>query len=484
MYKKNIIAMLLSVLMITIFLTTVNADEVSNMKDDSLMPHYEQALVLKNLGLFNGTDKGFELDRSATRAEAAALLVRFLGVENEALDNNYEHPFKDVPSWAEPYVGYMYHYGLTTGISSDQYGSQNAINCMQYITFVLRALGYDDKAGDFKWNYSINAAYDWGIIGEIDYENYLTNYRFLRDDVVNISYKALNRAIKGQPKMRLINKLVDQGVISKQTAMDNDFDVNKELCSVFDYGVINGIEPIETTAFSIDIEDSPWRNKYNKSVRNIRIKIDKSKLPDSMKNFTTVDLCRDWQGEMNEQLLTEFIVDGEKQFYSFNEYEIDDEGWILLYVGAKAYDVLMLGDNQDNILGYLVMKYHFDEDISENPNYDNRYELLTYGEINGMQPLEQVTVTRNHLGRLIIKFDQSELPNAVYAYSESEDIDLTTQSMIENIEYFSLDNASYCKEIGDYKIEEYWGYYIYTVYDKDKIPIGYTVIMRNLPFNH
>ena len=36
---------------------------------------------LKDLGLFQGTAQGYELDRAPTRGEAAAMLVRLLGEE-------------------------------------------------------------------------------------------------------------------------------------------------------------------------------------------------------------------------------------------------------------------------------------------------------------------------------------------------------------------------------------------------------------------
>jgi len=65
----------------------------------------DQANVLKSLGLFNGTPKGFELDRQASRVEGGVIMVRILGKEDEALEKNYHHPFKDVPSWADPYIG-------------------------------------------------------------------------------------------------------------------------------------------------------------------------------------------------------------------------------------------------------------------------------------------------------------------------------------------------------------------------------------------
>ena len=40
--------------------------------------------TLASLGLFRGTDKGYELERTATRAEIAVTLVRLLGKEEKA----------------------------------------------------------------------------------------------------------------------------------------------------------------------------------------------------------------------------------------------------------------------------------------------------------------------------------------------------------------------------------------------------------------
>ena len=61
-----------------------------------------QAQMLCDLGLFRGTENGFELEKLMTRAEAAAMLTRFLGAEQEALAGDWEHPFTDVPQWACP----------------------------------------------------------------------------------------------------------------------------------------------------------------------------------------------------------------------------------------------------------------------------------------------------------------------------------------------------------------------------------------------
>lgn len=39
---------------------------------------------LKDVGLFQGTNQGYQLDKAPTRAEASAMLVRLLGKEAEA----------------------------------------------------------------------------------------------------------------------------------------------------------------------------------------------------------------------------------------------------------------------------------------------------------------------------------------------------------------------------------------------------------------
>ena len=103
---------------------------------------YEQAEMLKHLGLFRGTDKGFELERNMTRAEAAVMLVRFLGAEERVLAGNWTHPFHDVPAWADKYVGWLYQSGLTKGISSSQYGEKYHPGAICY--FLSRAIAGND----------------------------------------------------------------------------------------------------------------------------------------------------------------------------------------------------------------------------------------------------------------------------------------------------------------------------------------------------
>ena len=121
-----------------------------------------EAQALNNLGLFQGGDSGYELDRPPTRAEAAVMLVRLLGKEDQAIKEKQAHPFKDVPQWSSPYVSYMYNNNLTKGISKMEFGSNDMVDSRQYVTFLLRALGYSDKNNkDFSYESSLDFAWKW-----------------------------------------------------------------------------------------------------------------------------------------------------------------------------------------------------------------------------------------------------------------------------------------------------------------------------------
>ncbi|HPM00012.1 MAG TPA: S-layer homology domain-containing protein, partial [Bacillota bacterium] len=83
-----------------------------------------QASALKKLGLFKGvSDTDFDLDRAPSRVEAIIMLIRVLGKESEVLSGNWTHPFTDVASWADKYVGYAYEKGLSGGISASEFGT-------------------------------------------------------------------------------------------------------------------------------------------------------------------------------------------------------------------------------------------------------------------------------------------------------------------------------------------------------------------------
>ena len=179
----------------------------------------QAAARLNSLGLFQGTGKGFDLDRMPTRAETAVMLVRLLGKEAEATDpaNGYADatPFNDLPYWAAGHIGYLYANGITVGISENKFGSNNAASLSQYLTFLLRVLGYEDGY-DFVWNDSSRLAQQIGLISNYKIAA-ASSHGFLRADLADISVAALGRPYKGE-SFTLADKLMEAGIFSAEQA--------------------------------------------------------------------------------------------------------------------------------------------------------------------------------------------------------------------------------------------------------------------------
>lgn len=168
---------------------------------------------LKDLGLFQGTAQGYELDRAPTRGEAAAMLVRLLGEEQNALTLEYSAPFDDLQNWEKPYVQYLYDIGATTGVSETAFAPEAPCTAQMYAAFVLRALGYTEADGDFTYADVDGFAQKIGLYDAavIDTED------FLRDDVVATSYTALSLMPKDS-EQTLLDQLVENGAVDAQAA--------------------------------------------------------------------------------------------------------------------------------------------------------------------------------------------------------------------------------------------------------------------------
>lgn len=172
---------------------------------------------LSDLGLFQGTGNGYQLDRAPTRAEAATMLVRLLGAEAEAEELDYSAPFTDLDDWQKPYVQYLYDNGLTTGATATTFEPEDTCSAQMYTTFLLRALGYSDAAGG---DFTYTGAVDFGkSIGLVDYAN-CNETNFLRDHVAAMSLTALNTAVKDDADTKLLEKLVEDGAVAASAAED------------------------------------------------------------------------------------------------------------------------------------------------------------------------------------------------------------------------------------------------------------------------
>ena len=167
---------------------------------------------LHEMGLFQGTQNGYDLDRTPTRAEAAVMLVRLLGKEAEAKTLTYTAPFTDLKGWEKPYVQYLYSNGLANGTNRTTFNPTGKCTAQMYAVFLLRALGYSDTA-DFSYANAIETAREQGIYdtGIINVQN------FLRDDAAAASYTVLSVSPKNS-EGTLLDQLVSENAITEADA--------------------------------------------------------------------------------------------------------------------------------------------------------------------------------------------------------------------------------------------------------------------------
>lgn len=202
---KRIFTVLAAVLLLTAAMAvTASASDYDAVAED-----------LSAIGVFRGTSSGFELDRAPTRSEAAIMLVRLLGAEDEAREayaaGQLTMPFTDVGTTAAPYVAYLYQQGITNGTSATKFGT-GACSAKMYCAFLLRALGYQDGV-DFQYADTLEFASLHGLFNL----SMLDVTPFLRDDLAAITYQALGADLK-DGSTYLLKSLIDSGAIDAQAA--------------------------------------------------------------------------------------------------------------------------------------------------------------------------------------------------------------------------------------------------------------------------
>lgn len=169
---------------------------------------------LNQLGLFRGAGTNadgsvnYDLDRQPNRAEAITMLIRALGAGDQE-GTTKQHPYQDVPTWANGAVSYARKYDLTRGISATEFGAKSPVTTAMYLTFMLRALGYQDGT-DFVWNSPWETAVQAGILpAQADWAT------LTRGELVEITAAALFAQHKttGQP---LWERLVSSGAFTAE----------------------------------------------------------------------------------------------------------------------------------------------------------------------------------------------------------------------------------------------------------------------------
>lgn len=173
------------------------------------------AAELAAIGMLRGGSGGFALDKAPTRTQAAIMLVRLFGAEEEAIAaynaGELECPFTDVNDTAAPFAAWLKAKGLASGNSDGTFGASSPCTAKAYTIFLLRALGYQDNV-DFT---AANAQEFAASIGLLDTSAFTGT--FLRDDLAAMTYQALGADLKGG-ETYLLASLIRSGAIDAAAA--------------------------------------------------------------------------------------------------------------------------------------------------------------------------------------------------------------------------------------------------------------------------
>ena len=201
-HMKTILALVLALALLAALPAFAASDEETRAAD-----------ALNALGLFRGTENGYELDRAPTRAEALVMLIRLLGRENEALAYEGDCPLEDVAGrWMAPYVGWAYANEITRGVSENAFDPNGTASANMYATFVLRALAYSEEQGQFSYRTAVEDAARLGIAPAEGYAG-----EFTRGNAALMSYKALTAPYGGSAGS-LLELLIDSGAVDAAAA--------------------------------------------------------------------------------------------------------------------------------------------------------------------------------------------------------------------------------------------------------------------------
>lgn len=200
----------ISIIILVLIIGTFNIAYANELSDQN---YEDSANKLNMLGLFSGVGLDeddlpiYDLEREPTRQEAITMLVRLLGKENVAKNGDWDHPFNDVSDWAQPYVGFAYENNLTKGLDDSTFGSNLKVTEAQYLTFLLRALEYEEGK-DFKWNNPYLITEKIGLT-KINQDDTVFN----RGSIVNLSFKGLQINPKNA-ESSLLNELYESKTVS------------------------------------------------------------------------------------------------------------------------------------------------------------------------------------------------------------------------------------------------------------------------------
>lgn len=143
-----------------------------------------KAEALSDQGILLGTDKGLELDRNVTRAEAVALIQR----TSPAAKIVYNSSFEDVPSthWAYGSISWAIETDIVDGVGDNKFEPDRTVTAKELTKMLLNAQGEE-----VEFEAAFETASKTGLVTDDD--NIQEDEELSREAAAKIIYNYLNK---------------------------------------------------------------------------------------------------------------------------------------------------------------------------------------------------------------------------------------------------------------------------------------------------
>lgn len=174
--------------------------------------------LTKKQKLFGMTETTYEPFTKTSREQFAAILTRLMNLKTD----NKGTRFTDVSPWAKNVVGALDKENIIAGYSDTKFGATDTLTREQMAVFFIRAMGYEDEAGEIglelkykdnadfsEWSKSVVAfASEIGLLVGFPDGKYYPKKETLRQDLAAVAYRFWSPEAKENPYVEKAEELI------------------------------------------------------------------------------------------------------------------------------------------------------------------------------------------------------------------------------------------------------------------------------------
>lgn len=367
------------------------------------------------------------------------------------------------------YTNYAYKEGLTAGIGNSKFGANDNMIAKSYMTFLLRALGYDDEKGDFQWASAIEFAKDIDLVSD-EFAELVNSEVFIRDYIAKSSYECLFTN-KKDSETSLVSFLIESEDIDEN--LGNEM-TNNRIFPDDDYGKYEDtVLSIRKSLISESISLSKLISEYEK---------DDPVLWNLVKG--EINRVSDWYDFDNDGLLDyleivryntnpnsidtdgDGIVDNQENEFNEYCYYVTGKIQVVKPYDSNGIDIELVAGNDS-----LVSRYNGDSNFLEmygdkNLSFEEKLELMSFGEVMFEEEIVGNCTATSNLFASMTK--AMGIPTRVVVsfpmFSSEDSIDLndviTNNVVLTSINHDEVEPGQYVNVPGPTSDHWYLEYYI------------------------